>query len=169
MLTLRHSPHEVVIELVPRELDISAEFSVDGANKSLVGLARARPPVPFYRGTPTVRHKPAKGNAIIPNCAATRQPSHGLAKRWQQVVTNYGAGTLKSLLKIQLQRLLEDTGEIKGTPAFMYGCEGGCGAKDLMDFRTPPASGIKIESVVIHEQQDSAWYKQLDHSLANRL
>jgi hypothetical protein len=70
---------------------------------------------------------------------------------------------------LQLQRLLEDTGEIKRTPAFVYGCQGGCGAKDLMDSRTPPASGIKIESEVIHQQQDSAWYKQLDHSLANRL
>ena len=66
-------------------------------------------------------------------------------------------------------RFLEDTSEIKGPAAFVYGCEVGCGAKDSMDLRAPPAAGIKIEGEVIHQQQDSAGYKQLGHSLANRL
>jgi hypothetical protein len=52
-------------------------------------------------------------------------------------------------------RFLEDTGEIKGTAAFVYGCEVGCGAKGSMDFRAPPAAGIKIENKVIHQEQDS--------------
>ena len=66
-------------------------------------------------------------------------------------------------------RFLEDTDEIKGMAAFVYGCEAGCGAKDSMDFRAPPAAGIKIENEVIHQKQDPAGYKQLGHSLASSL
>lgn len=51
----------------------------------------------------------------------------------------------------QLQRLLENTGKKKGTVAFVYGFEIGCGTKDSMDFRTPPAPGIQVESEVIHQ------------------
>ena len=69
----------------------------------------------------------------------------------------------------QLQRLLENTGKIKGTVTFVHGFEIGCGTKDSMDFPTPPASRIKVESEVIHQQQNSAGYKQPDHFLPNRL
>jgi hypothetical protein len=33
-----------------------------------------------------------------------------------------GIESRPKLSSLQLQRLLEDTGEIKGTPAFVYGC-----------------------------------------------
>jgi hypothetical protein len=69
----------------------------------------------------------------------------------------------------QLQRLLENASKIKVMVTFVYGFEIGCGTKDSMDFRTPPASGIKVESEVIHQQQNSAGYKQPNHSLPNRL
>src|SRR5215472_3097959 len=69
----------------------------------------------------------------------------------------------------QLQRLLENASKIKGTVTLVYGFEIGCGTKDSMDFPTPPASGVKVESEVIHQQQNSAGYKQPNHSLPNRL
>ena len=72
-------------------------------------------------------------------------------------------------LDFSVTRLLENISKIKGTVTFVYGFEIGCGTKDSMDFPTPPASGIKVESEVIHQQQNSAGYKQPDHSLPNRL
>src|ERR1700724_1775111 len=103
----------------------------------------------------------------LPHCfarAGAGAPSPSLLRGFASKIH-----TKARVLSLQLQRLLEDTGEIKGTAAFVYGCEVGRGAKDSMNFRAPPAAGIKIESEVIHQQQDSARYKQLDHSLANRL